>query len=377
MVRFAALLMIVTVLVAGAASAQEGTSGQPVTLFVTFVPNVQFSPVYVAERRGHFAEQGLSVSFEHGDEPVGVDLIATGERDFGLISGEQVLAARANGRPVVSVYEWFQQFPVGIVYAQGTGIDTVQDLRQRNVGIPGRFGASYSGLTALLAANDMTEQDIDLEEIGFNAPEVFCLGGVEASVIYVNNEPLQIARLAQAGQCGDVTAVGVFAVADAVDMVSNGLITTEAKIAREPALVEAMVRAFDAGLREAIQNPAQTYLISAEFVEGLPLSAGLRRALENAALEQSLYLSDHPEADRGALADRRDTLWSDLQAEFSPEELVQFQVLLTTITLWDADRLGYADAESWAETQDVLLNMGYISEPVDVSEAFTNQFLPE
>jgi NitT/TauT family transport system substrate-binding protein len=377
MVRFAAVLMIVTALVAGGVSAQESASGQPVTLFMTFVPNVQFSPVYVAERRGYFAEEGLTVSFEHGDEPVGVDLIATGERDFGLISGEQVLAARANGRPVVSVYEWFQQFPVGIVYAQGTGIDTVQDLRGRNVGIPGRFGASYSGLTALLTANDMTEQDIDLEEIGFNAPEVFCVGGVEASVIYVNNEPLQIARLAEAGQCGDVTAVGVFAVADAVDMVSNGLITSEAMIAEQPERVAAMVRAFDAGLREAIQNPAQTYLISAEFVEGLPLSDGLRRALENAALEESVYLADHADADREALAERRERLWDELQAEFAPEELVQFQVLLATIALWDADQLGYADAESWAETQDVLLNMGYISAPAEVSEAFTNQFLPE
>jgi NitT/TauT family transport system substrate-binding protein len=377
MVRFAAVLMIITALVAGGVSAQESASGQPVTLFMTFVPNVQFSPVYVAERRGYFAEQGLTVSFEHGDEPVGVDLIATGERDFGLISGEQVLAARANGRPVVSVYEWFQQFPVGIVYAQGTDIDRVQDLRGRNVGIPGRFGASYSGLTALLTANDMTEQDIDLEEIGFNAPEVFCVGGVEASVIYVNNEPLQIARLAEAGQCGDVTAVGVFAVADAVDMVSNGLITSEAMIAEQPERVAAMVRAFDAGLREAIQNPAQTYLISAEFVEGLPLSDGLRRALENAALEESVYLADHADADRDALAERRERLWDELQAEFVPEELVQFQVLLATIALWDADQLGYADAESWAETQDVLLNMGYISAPAEVSEAFTNQFLPE
>ncbi|HYO87988.1 MAG TPA: ABC transporter substrate-binding protein, partial [Candidatus Limnocylindrales bacterium] len=180
MVRFAVVFMVVLGAFAGTAGAQEatGTPADDVRLFMTFVPNVQFSPVYVAQSKGYFADNWLSVTTEHGDEPVGVDLIATGERDFGLISGEQVLAARANGRPVVSVYEWFQKYPVGIVYPDDIGISSVTDLAGRNIGIPGRFGASYSGLTALLSANGMTEQDIDLEEIGFNAPEVFCVGGV-------------------------------------------------------------------------------------------------------------------------------------------------------------------------------------------------------
>lgn len=379
MTRFATVLMIALALFAGSASAQE--AGTPPThevrFFMTFVPNVQFAPVYVAEGKGYFADNGLSVSIEHGDEPIGVDLIATGDRDFGLISGEQVLAARANGRPVVSIYEWFQKYPVGIVYPEGAGISTVHDLAGRNVGIPGRFGASYSGLTALLSANGMTEQDIDLEEIGYNAPEVFCVGGVEASVIYVNNEPLQIARRADDGECGDVTSVAVFRVSDAVDMVSNGLITSEAMITEQPGIVEAMVRAFDAGLRDAIRNPAEAYLLSADFVERLPLSEGLRAALEAAAAEQEAFLSTNPDVSRAEIDARRAALLTSLRAQLSPDELVQFEVLNSSIALWEADRLGLADAESWAQTQEVLLAMGYISSLADIDGAFTNDFLPQ
>ncbi len=379
MVRFLVISMLVMGLFTGAASAQEDTTSpaDSVSLFMTFVPNVQFAPVYVAQSKGYFADNGLAVSTEHGDEPVGVDLIATGDRDFGLISGEQVLAARANGRPVVSVYEWFQQFPVGIVYPEGVGINSVQDLAGRNVGIPGRFGASYSGLTALLAANGMTEQDIDLEEIGFNAPEVFCVGGVEAAVIYVNNEPLQIARRAEAGDCGTVSSIGVFPVADAVDMVSNGVITSEEMNANQPDLVARMVNAFDAGVRAAIQNPAEAYLSSADFVEGLPLSPELQAALETAASQQSAFLADNPHASRETLAEQRDMLLAELRAQFTPGDLVQFEVLINSIALWDADTLGMADANSWAQTQDILLSMGYIPELADTSSAFTNAFLPD
>lgn len=366
-------------LLAGSVTAQETTSAPTdnIRFFMTFVPNVQFSPIYVAEAKGYFAENGLAVTAEHGDEPVGVDLIAAGERDFGLISGEQVLAARANGRPVVSIYEWFQKYPVGIVYPDGVGIRTVEDLAGRNVGIPGRFGASYSGLTALLAANGMTEQDLDLEEIGYNAADVFCVGGVEASVIYVNNEPIQIAHRAAQGDCGDVAEVGVFHVSDAVDMVSNGVVTSEAMIAENPDLVRRLVAAFDAGLRSVIENPAEAYLLSAAHVEGLPLSAELRAALETAAAEQAAWLEATPDASREDLAARRIALLETLQGQLNADDLVQFEVLLSSIDLWDADQLGYADPASWAVTQDVLLSMGYIPEASDSSAAFTNDFLPE
>ncbi len=377
--RFVITLVLFASLLTGAAFGQsEATApADEVRMFMTFVPNVQFASVYVSVARGFFTEQNLAVTLDHLDEPVGVDLIATGERDFGLVSGEQVLAARANGRPIVSVYEWFQQYPVGIVYAEGTGIEAVTDLAGRNVGIPGRFGASYSGLTALLAAYDMTEQDIDLEEIGYNAPEVFCVGGVEASVIYVNNEPLQIAHRTEDGECGSVQSVGVFRVADAVDMVSNGVVTSEALIAEQPDLVRRMVAAFDAGVRAAIANPAEAYLLSAEFVEGLPLSTELEAALRNAAAVQAEFLAANPGASRAVLAEQRADLLESLREQFDAGELIQLEVLWSTVDLWDADRPGLATTDSWETTQDVLLSMGFVPEPTDSSLAWTNEFLPE
>jgi NitT/TauT family transport system substrate-binding protein len=44
-----------------------------IDLGVGFVPNVQFAPLYVAQAKGFFAEEGLEVNLEHGYE-----------HDFGL-----------------------------------------------------------------------------------------------------------------------------------------------------------------------------------------------------------------------------------------------------------------------------------------------------
>ncbi|MBL8165887.1 MAG: ABC transporter substrate-binding protein [Anaerolineae bacterium] len=361
------------VLLALSSTAIQAQAPVDQTFFLTFVPNVQFAPVYVALEKGHFAANGLNITIEHGDENVGVDLIAAGERQFGLISGEEVIKARANGRPVVMVYEWFQRYPVGIVTAADNGIESVADLAGKKVGVPGRFGASYNGLIAILTANGMTENDIQLEEIGFNAPDVFCLGAIDASVVYINNEPLQIQQRAAVGECGDVQDVTIFPVASAVDMVSNGLVTNEETIANNPELVQALVTAFDAGLRDAINNPAETYLLSAKYVENLPMSDSLKTALEIAANGQESFLQGDPS--REAIADSRQALLDALSAQFDAGDLIQLRVLMNTIDLWDAEQLGYSDRFSWEVTQEVLTQMAFITEPINLDAAFTNDFI--
>jgi NitT/TauT family transport system substrate-binding protein len=361
-------------LCAAVMTAAGGTLAQPapltdLTFFLTFVPNVQFSPLYVAIEKGYFAEEGLNVIIQHGSEPDGVDLIAAGSLDFGMISGEQVILARANGRPVVYVHEWFQQYPVGIIVPDNSGVASVPDLAGRKVGIPGRYGASYTGLVALLAANDMTEGDITLDPIDFSAPNVMCLGAIDAAVVYLNNEPLQIQQRADAGNCGSITGLTLFPVAEAADMVSNGIVTSEKTIAEQPELVRAVVRAFDRGLHDVINNPAEAYLLSQAYVENLPAEAAFMAALQQAA-------DAVPPPDREAAAALRTVLRADLEARFMPADTVQFLVLLSSIDLWDAERTGFSELSSWEITQDTLWAMAFLPRLIDLTAAFTNDFLP-
>jgi NitT/TauT family transport system substrate-binding protein len=368
------VIVVVMVLLLTVVGVQAQSDPVKQTFFLTYVPNIQFAPVYVALEKGDFKAANLDVQLQNGDEPIGVDLIASNQLQFGLISAEEVIKAKANARPVVQVYEWFQKYPLGIVVSDKSGIQSVTELKGRKVGIPGRFGASYNALTALLTANGMTESDIDLQEIGYNAPDVFCVGAVEAAVVYINNEPLQIQQRADAGNCNGVKTIKVFPVSDAVDMVSNGLMTNEQTIKDNPQLVTDMVKSFDAGLHETINNPAEAYLLTLKYVENLPISDDFKAALEEAAAAQDKFLAGKP--DREAVVESRAALLKTLSEKFDPATLIQFEVLLNTIDLWDADRLGLADKASWEATQQVLVNMKFVTTPIDVETAFTNDFLP-
>nr|PZN54454.1 MAG: hypothetical protein DIU68_10480 [Chloroflexota bacterium] len=371
--KFALILSAAILLLAPMASAQDADD---VTVFMTFLPSVQYAPMYVGLEKGYFAEEGLNISLEYGDEPVGVNLIAAGEMAYGVVSGEQVIAARGFDRPVVFIYEWFQRYPVGVVAPVNSGIEQVEDLRGRAVGLPGRFGASYSAFLALLDAHGLRESDLQLHEIGYNAPEVLCLGAIEAAVIYVNNEPLQIRNLIENGECGEITDVLVLPVSDAVDLVSNGLVTNEATIASNPEQVAAMVAAFDRSLKDAIANPAEAYLLSAPHVENLPLGPALQEALESEAEREAAFLADNPNLDIAAQAERRAQLIERLSQQFSDDELLQLRVLLASIELWDAEQPGFSEPSTWQTTVDVLLSTGFLEAEIDIEAAFTNAFLP-
>lgn len=297
-----------------------------VTLFMSFIPSVQFAPVYVAKERGYFADEGIELLLENSlNEPDGVERIASNDLQFGLISGEQVVLARGNDRPLVYIFEWYHNFPVGIVSPIDLDITEPADLAGRIVGTPVLYGASYIGLRALLNEGNLTESDLgELRPIGFTAAESICAGDVEASVVYIVNEPLTIQQ-----QC---TEVNIIKVSDYVTLVSNGLVTNETTIRENPDLVRGMVRAIQRGLADVIADPDAAFDISVEK-----------------------YVTDLPE-------DQYDT---------------QRQVLLNSVEIWRSDELGRTNPAAWEATQDILIEAGLLDAPLDdIEAAYNMSFLP-
>ena len=347
------------------ATAQEALPD--LTLFLGFIPNIQFAPVYMALAKGYFAEAGVNVVLEYGDENLGVERLALDDLHFALISGEQVILARAGGRPLVYVFEWYQHDPVGVIAPVSTGITSVADLVGRTVGVPGRFGASYIGLRALLAANGLTEDDLNLQEIGFNAPAMLCANRVDAAVVYLPNEPVQVRE-----QCTDVNVIEI---APQVDLLANGLVTNEQTITAQPELVRGMVRAFARGLADVIADPDEAMRVSRAYVETLP--AGGSRVDVSIAADAAVMALNAAAANGGLSAEDAAALAASLDAPLDHDEVIQMQVLLNSIALWRADRLGVTDPASWEATMNTLIDMGLLSGPVDLSAAYTNDFVPE
>ncbi|HSG25543.1 MAG TPA: ABC transporter substrate-binding protein [Anaerolineales bacterium] len=293
----------------------------PVSLPLGYIPNVQFAPLYVTVEKGYFAEAGFDVSFDYRFETDGVALVGQGTLPFAVVSGEQVLLARAQGVPVRYVAAWFRDFPVGVVAKAEAGITTPQDLKDKHVGLPGLYGANYIGLRALLGAAGVTENQLTLDSIGFNQVEALASDQVEAAVIYVTNEPVQLRARG--------FEVDVIRVADYVQLTGNGIITNEDLIESDPEMVGRFVQAFLRGLADTIADPEEAYQISLDYVENLK----------------------------------------------DADKQVQKEVLELSIDLWRADPLGHSDMAAWQNMLEVLLEMDLLLESIPVEDAFTNQFV--
>lgn len=303
--------------------------GSPSTLIhirlpVGYVPNIQFAPLYMAVDKGYYRDAGIEIEFDYRLETDATALVGANNLQFGVVSGEQVLLARAQGLPIVYVMAWYQNYPVAVAAKTSQGIRTPQDLAGKKIGLPGLYGASYIGLRSLLSAAGLKESDVTLDSIGFNQVEALTADQDQAVVVYTTNEPIQLRAKG--------ISLDVIRVSDYVQLASNGLITNETTLNKDPELVRRMVQATLHGIADTIANPDQAYEISKKYVETL--------------------------------------------AQADPT--IQKAILATSIEFWRVNpgqQLGYSDPKAWENMQKVLLDMGLLKQPLDISKAYNNEFI--
>lgn len=305
-------------------AAAPGATATPaltkVRLPMGYIPNVQFAPYYVAKEKGYFAAEGIDLELDYKFETDGVKLVAANELPFSVVSGEQVVLARAQGLPVKYIAQWYRTFPIAVFSAKDKNIVKPDDLKGKTVGLPGFFGATYVGWMAFANANGLGEDDVKLQEIGFTQAAAVQQGKVDAAVGYIVNEPIVLAQ--------NGFPVNVFNVGEQVNMVANGLLTNETVIKEKPALARGMVNALLKGIRDTIADPGEAMQIATKYVEGL-----------------------------------------------KADDAVQKQVLLATVELMKGEPLGVSSPEAWENTQATLLSMGQIKAKMDVNSFFTNEFV--
>ncbi len=297
------------------------------TIGLTYIPNVQFSPFYVAEAEQKFTAAGVQPKLRHHGASEGLfTALAAGEEQFVIAGGDELLQARSADLPLVAVSAYYRSYPIVIIVPADSRITTLAGLKGRKIGVPGKYGESWFGLQVALRTAGLTLADVTVQEIGYTQQAALTTRKVDAIVGFSNNDAVQFAQAGLATRSlpiaeGEVPLVGIC------------LITTAAYAAGNPAAVKGVVAGMLAGISSVVADPDKAMTISADYVPGISAAA--------------------------AQASARATLTA-------------------TIPLWtgsDGSVDGHLDAGQWTEMADFMAAAGLTTAKVDSTPAFSNDYL--
>ncbi|WP_156250573.1 ABC transporter substrate-binding protein [Pseudactinotalea terrae] len=311
-------------LTAGCSDPTPGAPDTKLTIGLTYVPNVQFAPFYLAVQQGYFTEAGVDVTLRHhGDSEDLFGALTGGREQIVVAGGDEMLQARAQGTDVISVATMYQTYPVVLIVPEGSDITAPEHLAGRTVGIPGPYGETYFGLLAMLKAAGLTEADLTISNIGYTQQAALSGGHVDAVMGYVNNDVPQFRATGLA-----VSAVGI----GDVPLVGIGLGTTS-RVTQQSA----------AGLRGVIEAVGRAVA---------DIAADPNLAVEAASEEIPGTITDEQRAIMTSVAEATVPLYGDLTQTW-----------------------GQQDPERWQAMSTTMLELGLIESEVDATTAFTNDFL--
>ena len=319
---FCVLLSCLTVLLSACGnSTSSSTQLKDISIGLGYNPDIQFAPFYVAQSKGYYKTAGLNVTLNHGIVTDLVGSLAAGKTTFVFASGDELLVARDKnkGLNAVDVAALYQKYPVSLIVPADSSIKTLADLKGHSIGVPGPFGATYTGLLALLYYAHLSLSDVNVQSIGFNQVSALLQHHVDAVMGYSNNEPLQ---LESAG-----LQVNTFVASDYQPLVSNSIVATGQMYHDQPLVVKDFVQATLKGLQDVLNNPAAAVAISKSYVPGMDSSKAL----------------------------------AELQA---------------TLPIYrGSGHLGYNDGATWSSMEQFMVAQKMIAPVTNLSQVYTNDML--
>ncbi len=285
-------------------------------------------PVFVAIGEGYFADEGLEVAVEavNGSASV-LQAMSAGQAQFGRPGPAPVLGARARGVDAVFIYNVAARTNFGIVVAEDSEYQAIEDLKGTVIGTGTADGAEVGFARNVLTGSGMGEGDYEFLTVGDGGPATaaFTRGDIAAYSASVADAAI----LTQRGlPVRDITPD------EFQKFFGNGLATMGDTIRDNPELVEKFVRAFMRGHAFALDD-ANRDTVLAHLAEGNPQEG------EDAAFQSALF--------------------DAVRAKTIPVDM--------------SNGLGYLPHEIWEEWQTSMIEGGDLEAPLDdLNAAYTNDF---
>lgn len=313
-------LLFISCLTACAPKTAPTSTLTPITVQLKYYHQAQFAGFYAADQNGYYADEGLKVNFLEGGPNIDLQkAVLEGTAQFGVTAPEQLIAARANGKPLRAIAVIFRRNPLVFITLADSGVTRPQDIVGKKVQYNATTGLI---LNAMLARFGIPSNAYTEVNVGYDLEALYS-GRVEVWNAFLTNEVLQ----AQA----DGYEVNIIYPDDyGIHFYADTLYTTDDIIAADPDLVLGFLRATLEGWMFAVENPDAV----APMVQKYNPNA-------DAAHETSQMLAGIPLVNTGE------------------------------------DFIGWMEPEVWIGMESILREEGVLTAPLDVADVYTMDFLQE
>ena len=321
------LLVVLALLTACTAVGEGSQAAGPadeVTIQLSWLPDVEFTGFYTALDRGFYADEGLDVTLQHvqfdenGVPISSIDVVTGGEAQFGVVDGGVLLEARESGAPIVAIATIYQRHPLALTSLAENEIVQPQDLVGKTVHVS---FVSQTVYNALLASQEIDPAEVNTVERTDFTIQPLLTGEADVIDAWVTNEVVDLEL-----EGYEVNTILPFEYGIAI--YPDVIFTTEDLIASNPDLVARFLAATLRGMRTAIDEP--------EY-----------------AAELTLNYDD------------------TLSAEKLDASMFRSLPLLNPA----GSQPGLMTADVWETTHQILLDQKMLAGPLDVTEAYTMEFL--
>jgi len=171
---------------------------QKLTLILDWFVNPDHAPLFVAEEKGFFKEQGLEITVispaDSSDPP---KLVAAGKADLALTYEPEFIDQIEQGLPLIAIGTLVNK-PLNCLLVLGNGpIKSLADLKNK------RIGSSTGGVIAvmlktMLQKHGLSIKDVELINVRHNSMQALLAGKVEAVTGIMRN--IEVPQLELKGQ---------------------------------------------------------------------------------------------------------------------------------------------------------------------------------
>ncbi|MFB5660255.1 ABC transporter substrate-binding protein [Alteribacillus sp. HJP-4] len=290
-------------------------------------PIAEQSNLYLAEQEGMFEEAGLEFDYipgEGGGEAV--KNIIAGNADIAFANVEAVLLAAAKEEDLKIIYNIYPDNVFNIVSLKDQGIERVEDLKGKDIGVYSYESGTYHNLLVLLQSTGMSEKDVNIVETGV-----------------LNFGPLMNNQV------------------DAAAATDTGLFDAGQKGLGEVNVMEA---------KDVLNTPSDVFVVTEETFEE-------KQEELTAFLQVYRDSTEHMMKDPGAAAAAAKGTAIDGEDLERNAEIIKIRNKTSINEKMKDKGLGWLDSELLKEVEKTYVDIGLIEDSVGVDEMTTNELVEE